>query len=84
MSSNSLELTDRPSESPDPASHASNIYDNEGDWVDEENDDDMDFEPTTEDDEQIEYFEATEDEENEFHGMLHRRRGIQGFATPGY
>ena len=55
--------------SPDPASHAANVYDAaEGEWEDELDNDDMDFEPTTEDSEDIEFFEATEDEEDEFHG----------------
>ena len=62
-------------ESPDPASHATNIYDTEGaegDWIDEEGDDDMDFEPTTEGSEDIEFFEATEDDEGDFHGIVCR------------
>ena len=67
MSASPFQSTDR-SESPDPASHATNLYDIEADWVDE-NDDDMDFEPTTEGGEDIEYFEATEDDDNEYHGM---------------
>ena len=55
-------------ESPDPASHAANIYDTENDWVDEQDDDDMDFEPTTESSEDNDYFEAAEDDDMEFHG----------------
>ncbi|KAL8839060.1 MAG: hypothetical protein Q9170_001896 [Blastenia crenularia] len=40
------------SDSPDPSSHATNIYDAEEaqvEWIDEEDNDDMDFEPTTDD-----------------------------------
>ena len=58
--------------SPDPASHAANIYDvsgNEGEWFDEEDDDDMDFEPTTDESEDNEFFDPTEDPEADFHGM---------------
>lgn len=60
--------------SPDPATHAVTIYDPEGEWVDEEEDldnDDMEFEPTTEDSEDIEFFE-TEDDDGEFHGAVAR------------
>ena len=60
------------SESPDPSSHASNIYDTggaEGEWVDEEDDDDMDFEPTTDDSEDVEFFDLQEDDDGDFHGM---------------
>ncbi|MCJ1393870.1 hypothetical protein MMC18_006746 [Xylographa bjoerkii] len=52
-------------ESPDPASQAATIYDQEGEWVDEESGgDDMDFEDSTEhgESEELEYFEATEDD----------------------
>ena len=62
------------SESPDPSSHATNIYDAhnaETEWVDEVDDDDMDFEPTTGESEDIEFFDtAEEDDEVEFHGAL--------------
>ncbi len=64
--------TARTGDSPDPASHAVTVYDAEGEWVDEEDDiddDDMEYEPTTEDSEDLEYFE-TEDDEGEFHGAL--------------
>lgn len=61
------------SESPDPTSHAANIYDtpgNEGEWFDETDDDDMDFEPTTDESEDVEFFEPAEEEpEVDFHGM---------------
>jgi len=60
------------SDSPDPASHAVNIYDDEGEWLDEEDDDDdIDFEDSNGQggSEQLEYFEATEeDEDAEFEG----------------
>lgn len=59
------------SESPDPSSHATNIYDAaeaEGEWLDETDDDDMDFEPTTDDSEDAEFFDPTDDAEAEFHG----------------
>ena len=59
------------STSPDPASHATNIYDtpnNEGEWEDEADDDDMDFEPTTDESEDVEFFDPAEDVEAEFHG----------------
>ncbi|MCJ1245808.1 hypothetical protein MMC30_003012 [Trapelia coarctata] len=50
--------------SPDPASHATNIYDDE--WLDEDedDDDDMDFEDSNArgESEELEYFEATEDD----------------------
>ena len=62
-------------ESPDPSSHSLNSYDAaEEDWVDEEDDDGMDYEPTTDDSEDIEFFETTEDDEEdgEFQGTGHR------------
>ena len=61
------------SESPDPASHASNIYDTsgtEGEWEEETDDDDMDFEPSTDESEDAEFFDPSEDPEAEFHGSL--------------
>ena len=61
------------SESPDPASHASNIYDTsgtEGEWEEETDDDDMDFEPSTDESEEAEFFDPSEDPEAEFHGSL--------------
>ncbi len=60
------------SESPDPSSHAVNIYDiadTESEWIDG---DDMDFEPTTDDSEDNEFFDPNEEDvEAEFHGMLY-------------
>lgn len=61
-------------ESPDPASHATNIYDASNNETasedDDENDiDDMDFEPTTDESEDAEFFDPTEDVEADFHGM---------------
>ena len=61
------------SESPDPASLASNIYDTsgtEGEWEEETDDDDMDFEPSTDESEEAEFFDPSEDPEAEFHGSL--------------
>lgn len=49
-------------ESPDPASHAVNIYDAEGEWLDEEDDDDMDFEPAEDGSEDNEFFDSSEAE----------------------
>ena len=65
----SLEATRN--ECPDPASHATNVYDASGSEagpLDEIDDDDMDFEPTTDESEDIEFFESSEDPEIEFHG----------------
>ena len=59
--------------SPDPASHALNDYDaaaSEGEHIEEADDDDMDFEPTTDGSEDVEFFDPTEDIEAEFHGSL--------------
>ena len=60
------------SESPDPSSHATNIYDatgTEGEWLDETDDDDMDFEPSIDESEDAEFFDPTEDVEADFHGI---------------
>jgi len=66
-------------DSPDPASHATNIYDDEG-WLDEDededDDDDMDFEDSNArgESEELEYFEATEDDgDAEFEGETFKR-----------
>jgi hypothetical protein len=59
-------------QSPDPASHAVNVYDGsgtEGEWQDETDDDDMDFEPTVDENEDLEFFDPTEDPEADFHGL---------------
>ena len=65
-------------ESPDPSSHAANAYDaaaTGNDWVDDGDDDDMDFEPTTTDEsEDIEFFDPAEEEDTEFHGMCEDRQ----------
>ena len=61
------------SDSPEPASHASNIYDasgTEGEWEEETDDDDMDFEPSADESEDAEFFDPSEDPEAEFHGSL--------------
>ena len=66
-------------ESPDPSSHSLNSYDAaEEDWVDEEDDDGMDYEPTTDDSDDIEFFETTEgdDEDGEYQGAAHGSRTI--------
>ncbi len=59
-------------ESPASPSRAVNIYDiadTEDDWIDR--DDDMDYEPTTDDSEDNEFFDPSEEDvEAEFHGML--------------
>ena len=61
-------------DSPDPTSHAANIYDASGaeaDWLDETEDDDDDiFEPTTDESEDAEFFDPTEDVEADFHGTV--------------
>lgn len=67
------EPSTRRSDSPDPSSHATNIYDTaeaESEWLDDEDDDDMDFQPTTDDSEDAEFFDPTEDAEAEFHGKF--------------
>lgn len=57
-------------ESPDPASHATNIYDQEEEWRDEEENDDMDFQPTEEEHDILEYLEemGSQDDEDEAEG----------------
>ncbi|KAL8863475.1 MAG: hypothetical protein Q9178_000156 [Gyalolechia marmorata] len=60
------------SDSPDPSSHSTNIYDLEdvgGESFDEEDDDDMDFEPMTDDSEDVEFFDPIDETEAEFLGM---------------
>ena len=63
-------------DSPDPSSHAANIYDAsgaEGEWLDEldeTDDDDGIFEPTTDESEDAEYFDPSEDVEADFHGTV--------------
>ena len=59
------------SESPDPASHAANTYDAtgmEGEGEEETDNDDMDFEPSTDESEDAEFFDPSEDPEADFHG----------------
>ena len=70
MSTASASATPRAT-SPDPASHARNLYDDpsgEGDWFDEEDDDDMDFQVATDVSEDNEFFDPSEETESEFHG----------------
>ena len=45
--------------SPRPASHAPNIHDAEADWVDD--DDDMEFEPTTDESDEMEFFDPADE-----------------------
>ena len=73
----SSQRLDNRTESPDPAGHAVNIYDAstpEDEWLDETDDDDMDFEATTDESEDAEFFDPSEDLEVEFHGALLRCR----------
>ena len=59
--------------SPDPSNHAANIYDAsgaEGEWLDETEDDDDMFEPSTDESEDAEFFDPSEDIEADFHGMM--------------
>lgn len=62
-------IIDSRGESPDPSRNTPNIYDVEGEWLDEEDDDDIDFEPTTDDSEDVEFFDPSEDPEAEFQGI---------------
>ena len=61
---------------PDPASPAIDNYDEEGEWLDEEeDDDDMDFEDSIGQGESEEYFEATEDDgDTDFQGCSRYQR----------
>ena len=52
-------------ESPDPSSHATNVYDSIASELD---DDDMDFEPSTDDNEDPDFLDADGDGDD-FHGM---------------
>ena len=59
------------SDSPDPFSHAANVYDAagaEGEWLGETENDDDTFEPTTDESESTEFFDPSEDVEADFHG----------------
>lgn len=71
MSSEERPETSR-SESPDPSSHAINVYDTEmeGEWLGEDND----FEPTT--DEDSEFFDPNEEAEDAFYGSLSEYAGL--------
>ena len=69
----SLSSEDARGGSPDPSSHAANIYDAsgaEGEWLDETEDDDDMFEPTTDESEDAEFFDPSEDVEADFHGIV--------------
>lgn len=58
-------------QSPDPSRHTPNAYDavaTESDWLDEVDDDDMDFEPDAEESEDVEFFDPSEEEDDvDFH-----------------
>ena len=56
-------------DSPDPASHTRNVYDEPAAERVEDDDDDMDFEPTTEGSDENGFFDSEEDLEAEFHGQ---------------
>lgn len=61
------------SSSPDPLSHTANIYDASGaedEQLAETDNDDMDFQPTTDESEDAEFFDPSEDVEAVFHGMV--------------
>ncbi|KAL8807383.1 MAG: hypothetical protein Q9182_000722 [Xanthomendoza sp. 2 TL-2023] len=67
-------------ESPDPSSHATNIYDTAeagGESLDEVDDDDMDFEPMTDDSEDVEFFDLADDADAEFHDADDGLSGIE-------
>lgn len=78
-------------DSPDPSSHAANIYDVsgvEGEWLDETEDDDDIFEPTTDESEDAEFFDPSEDVDADFHGIvlsycISHADGSPSVATPG-
>ena len=60
--------------SPDPASHTRNLHDDpsgEGEWLDEEDDDDMDIELATDESEDNEFFDPSEEVESDFHGIAY-------------
>lgn len=70
-------------ESPDPSSHSLNSYDAaEEDWVDEEDDDGMDYEPVTDDSEDVEFFDTTEDDERDedYQGVAYQNQRNKGFS----
>ncbi|KAL8759576.1 MAG: hypothetical protein Q9199_000699 [Rusavskia elegans] len=67
-------------DSPDPSSHATNIYDIEdagGESFDEEDDDDMDFEPMADDSEDLDFFDTTDEAEAEFHDADDGLSGVE-------
>ncbi|KAI4165162.1 MAG: hypothetical protein LQ342_001030 [Letrouitia transgressa] len=71
----------RAQDSPDPSSHASNIYDAEeagGEWLDgDDDDDDMDYEPTVDDSEDAEFFDLSEDTGIDFHDADDGLSGVE-------
>ena len=69
-------------ESPDPASHARNAYDEPaGESVDEDDNDDIDFEPTTEGSDENEFFDPEEDPEAEFQGQRFQNRANFSYVS---
>ena len=63
-------IVDDRSGTPNLPSHTANVSDAEGVWLDEDdNDDDMDFDPTTDDSEDAEFFDPLEHPDAEFQGM---------------
>ncbi|KAL8820276.1 MAG: hypothetical protein Q9223_001469 [Gallowayella weberi] len=67
-------------ESPDPSSHATNIYDTAeagGESLDEVDDDDMDFEPMTDNSEDGEFFDLADEADAEFHDADDGLSGIE-------
>ena len=65
-------LANARNDSPDTASHSLNVYDDpapEGELLNEEDDDDMDFQPATDGSEDNDFFDPSEEVEAEFHGM---------------
>ena len=72
----SSETPARQTTSPDPASHATNIYDTTGtesEWIDEADDDDMNTDLVTEDSEDGEFFDPAENDEGEYHGVCYSK-----------
>ena len=69
-------------QSPDPSRHTPNAYDavaTESDWLDEVDDDDMDFEPDAEESEDLEFFDPSEEEDDvDFHGIATHHANVDG------
>ncbi|KAL9043846.1 MAG: hypothetical protein Q9214_002978 [Letrouitia sp. 1 TL-2023] len=72
----------RAQESPDPSSHASNVYDTDkagGEWLDsdDDDDDDMDYEHTVDNSEDAEFFDLSEDTGIDFHDADDGLSGVE-------